>query len=198
MFVQSDPISTKLGVVGSNPTGRASERKHKQKWKPWPLFEAELARFALEIDASAGADACHPWQGKVDKDGYGRFHLRGGYVQAHRMALQLALGRQLSPGEDTRHSNSCTTRLCCNQRHLTPGSRADNVADRVAAGRCAIAERNAKTKRTRQTVLDMFKRRSAGEAGHVLAREYGVAPGTVTRIMTGATWRYVTGVGGAA
>lgn len=195
MFVHPEHRSTKPRVAGSNPAGRTTTRKKRQNWKPWPLYEAELARFALEIDASGGPDACHPWQGKPDTHGYGRFNLRGGaYYLAHRLALQLALGRQLQPNEDSRHSNACTTRLCCNQRHLQPGSKADNVADRVAAGRCAIAERNAQTKLTREIALDIFLRRSAGQSIASLAREHEVATATVRRIMSGAAWRHVTGV----
>ena len=108
--------------------------KHYARWRrgapvedqPEPSL-AEL--LAIHADASAGPGGCHPWSGPRHSAGYGL--LRGGY--AHRLSLELALGRELTDGEYACHH--CDNPPCVNPRHLYAGSPADNVRDMVRRGR---------------------------------------------------------------
>lgn len=76
------------------------------------------ARFAAKLDTSAGPDACHPWRGFVDANGYGRLRYGGrdtpvGY--AHRIAYELAVG-PIPDGLAIDHL--CRRRDCVNATHL--------------------------------------------------------------------------------
>jgi hypothetical protein len=81
------------------------------------------------VDRSGGPDACHPWTGPLDDDGYGRL----GNKKAHRVACELAHGPAPSPKHEAMHS--CDFPPCCNGRHLSWGTHAQNVADQIARGR---------------------------------------------------------------
>lgn len=153
-------------------------------------------RFDSNVDRSAGLLACHPWKLTPTSDGYGDFWIGGTrHIPAHRFALELKLNRHLRADEVSRHAAACTTRLCCNEEHLCHGSAADNVADRVAAGRSARGERNGRSRLTEARVLEARHRCAAGESPTALAREFGVDYQAVRRAVLKITW---THVGGAA
>lgn len=192
MFVQSDPSSTKPGVPCSNHGGRATAGNGEERAASWPPTAAQIARFALNIDASAGPSACHPWQGAPDRDGYGRFYSTARTkIGAHRFALQLKLGRELEPDEVARHSNECNTRLCCNQDHLSEGTQADNIRDRDEAGRAPAGERNAWAKLTDAKVVEIRRRHAGGEKQIAIARSLGVGRKCVEHVVHGRNWKHV-------
>lgn len=89
------------------------------------------ATFWSYVDRSAGPDACWPWTRTRDANGYGWLRWHGARSRAHRVALELD-GRPCEQDQVGRHL--CNTPLCCNPQHLAPGTRADDAADRVAAG----------------------------------------------------------------
>jgi hypothetical protein len=89
-------------------------------------------RFWAKVDTSAGPDACHPWTGAVSKRLYGTIQTGGRgtpLIKAHRFALVLATGIEPDDKEAC-HAPTCTTSLCCNQRHLRWGTRTENEHDK--------------------------------------------------------------------
>lgn len=64
-----------------------------------PLAE----RFAALVGPER-EDGCRLWQGRVDAQGYGKLQVRKREYLAHRVALALALGRELVPEELALHS----------------------------------------------------------------------------------------------
>jgi hypothetical protein len=73
------------------------------------------ARFA-RLTQRGAPDECWPWQGYIDKKGYGRFRLRSiGTNMAHRAAVVLA-GRTIPDGMQVDHL--CRVRHCVNPNHL--------------------------------------------------------------------------------
>jgi hypothetical protein len=73
------------------------------------------------VDASAGADACHPWTGYVTTTWtsypVGKFILDGIETPlVHRIAVFLTYGREVPRGKDV--APLCENHLCCNVRHL--------------------------------------------------------------------------------
>jgi hypothetical protein len=76
------------------------------------LTDDEKARFdgkwAKEGD-------CHVWQGPLDKDGYGTFHLRRRGRRSHRVAWYAANG-PIDKGMVINHT--CRNRACVNVQHL--------------------------------------------------------------------------------
>lgn len=78
-------------------------------------------------------EGCWPWTGCTNRDGYGVSSIMKRKVLAHRVVLEDALGRTLSPGECALHS--CDNPPCCNPEHLTPGTQRENLRDRDRKGR---------------------------------------------------------------
>lgn len=93
-------------------------------------------RFWEKVDRSAGVDACWPWLGYINPNGYGYFRLGTRVVRAHRVALALS-GIALEAGQDVLHE--CDNKVCCNPyspaKHLRPGTKSDNLRDAYRRGR---------------------------------------------------------------
>jgi hypothetical protein len=103
-----------------------------------PQLRSLLDRFWEKVDTSGGPDACWPWRGAVvinrnGKDGYGVIQTGGrgtAQVRAHRFALVYATGED-PPDKEAGHGLTCTTTLCCNDRHLRWVSRSENERDKA-------------------------------------------------------------------
>lgn len=147
-------------------------------------------RFWRRVDRSAGSDACWPWLGYVDDDGYGRTGNKGTNGRAHRYACLLAHGEPLFSGAQACHSTSCTTRACCNPTHLRWDTVAGNQADVAIVG-SRRGERNPKARLGVDQVREIWERRE--ESPTALAIEFGVSRGAIRHILLGLNWRHVTG-----
>ncbi len=171
-------------------------------------FESKLA-----YEPNSG---CHLWTRGVDKDGYPKMQLciapemKQVHVRAHRFFWALHHGRW--PRMHLLHS--CDTPACCNALHAREGTQAENIADKVARGRCAVGERSGAythpERRPRgtghgcasidetiaQRVVTLLK---FGLRPCDVARKVPEAPKTIVySIAQGRTWRHLSGFGGAA
>lgn len=95
------------------------------------LTPQEIERFRSKIQRKA-PDACWEWMLRLDKDGYGRFWLRGHNCISHRIAYFLHYG--YDPGEAL-VCHSCDNPSCHNGHHLFAGTPLDNMRDKIAKGR---------------------------------------------------------------
>lgn len=141
-----------------------------------------VTEFWSLVDQSGGPDACHPWTGYVNEDGYGAFYYDDRMRGAHELAVTLTTGERRLPDMDTCHSRECTTRLCCNRRHLRFDTRAANVADMVAMGR----NHRFPARLTDEQVQLIRRRRAAGAAQDDLAEQYGCSASYISQIVNGA------------
>lgn len=89
-------------------------------------------RFWERVDKSAGEDACWPWQGSQDGNGYGNLMWKLEFEGAHRIAYLLDKGN-LPSGLCVCHT--CDFRLCCNPKHLWLGTGTENIKDMYEKGR---------------------------------------------------------------
>lgn len=72
-----------------------------------------MQRFVAKVDVGE----CWLWTGSLTHDGYGRFHVDGRTVVAHRWLYQ-QLVRPLDDAETLDHL--CRVRRCCNPDHVEP------------------------------------------------------------------------------
>ena len=149
-----------------------------------------LDRLHAKLDRSGGPDACWPWTGQRNRQGYGFLSHRGpGTRLVHRLAWEEAHGPVPSGLKVLHH---CDYPPCANERHLFLGTIADNHADAKAKGRGCRGELTATHRLTVQQVTAIRTRYSAGGVSqHELAREYGVGAMTINRAVLRLSWAHV-------
>lgn len=169
------------------------------------------------VDHSGGPDACWPYTGALNNQGYGAIQTylggrRGREVRAHRLAFALHLGHDGDDADralgdlavlhlcDGRYARGdISYRRCCNPAHLTLGTAADNTAHMWANGRQQdyASERRARGERIGTAVLsdahvlEMRQRFAAGETGAALARAYDVSQAAAWKALHGFTFAHL-------
>lgn len=162
-----------------------------------------MVRFWTKMDKSSGPDACWPWLGGKDKDGYGKFQYfangadKQTNVRAHRLALKLTSG---GAGEVAMHS--CDNPACCNPKHLSWSTVLENRADCVRKGRHASGDRSGSrtkperlrrgqahpnAKLTDEQVVQIRARYIPRRGVGLLAKEFGVSTSCICDVATGRT-----------
>lgn len=100
------------------PSGRNAKRR------PIDVFMSQV---------ESKPSGCMEWSGKLFRNGYGCFGLKGRYLLAHRVAYFIQHGALPGLGGVVMHS--CDNRKCCNPNHLRSGTHRENLQDMVAKGR---------------------------------------------------------------
>ncbi len=94
-------------------------------------------RFWSKVDRAGGPEwleACWLWLPPTSQVfGYGDMHANGRKQYAHRLAWELASGRQIPAGLCVLHK--CDNPRCVRPSHLFLGTKADNAHDAMAKGR---------------------------------------------------------------
>lgn len=88
--------------------------------------------FWSRVDKSGGPDACWPFTGSRNEDGYGTQQWEGKVHKASRLALLFTEGE--SEGRPF-SCHKCDNPPCCNPKHLYWGTPSDNMKDAWARGR---------------------------------------------------------------
>lgn len=94
----------------------------KNKTLPWLLK-------AITVET----DECIVWPFRTNEDGYGELFYNGKKERAHRVALHLINGFNLSSPLDVLHS--CDNEPCVNKRHISAGTHKKNMRDASSRGR---------------------------------------------------------------
>ena len=152
------------------------------------VFRKSFAeRFWVRVNKGA-PDECWVWRFKPRTDGYVTTNVRGRRDYVHRVAYVLAHG-PVPDGLVVRHS--CDVRNCCNPRHLSVGTHADNSADMVLRSRSSRGDRSPSAKLTAADVLKIRSRLSTGEKHREIAKDFGVSDGTIDHISSGRNWGHL-------
>ena len=85
--------------------------------------------------------------------------------------------------------HACDNPPCCNPSHLSLGSNAANVADKVSKGRQTSGEKHATSKLTLVQVEAIRLRLNEGESTVEIGRALGIPRQTINDIRAGRTWR---------
>ena len=117
---------------------------------------------------------CINWTGAMDGRGYGVRRINKKVVKAHRAALAEAEGIDIPP-PSVKCLHSCDNPVCVNPDHLRWGTQFDNVQDAVKRGRL----------RKKLTIAQHASIKTDTRLGRVIAAEYGITEGTVSRIRNG-------------
>lgn len=123
-------------------------------------------------------EECWEWTGGKDKDGYGTIRVGSKKIRAHRLALELHLGRHLTPGSLVLHS--CDNPGCVNSNHLREGTQKENIGDMI------LRTRGHTQKLTWDQVADIRSR--VGQTQESLAKEFGVDSSQISLILNGKAW----------
>ena len=134
---------------------------------------------------------CILWTGRLDANGYPRVYLDGDDRGAHRDAIRRREGLTWEQMRGVVVRHICHNAICVNPLHLKIGTHADNVADRVAAGRSARGETNGRAKLTRRQVIEIRRIRLTGATYKAIAARFGVCEWTVRKIVSGDRWAHV-------
>ena len=117
---------------------------------------------------------CVEWARGREFDGYGQLHFDGKASRAHRVALELKIGRKLRSGEQARHI--CDNPPCVNQDHLEVGTSADNTKDRDDRGRDRYRYNSPEKIALRQEAYALL---DEGKPQHKVAAILGVSQPTI-------------------
>ena len=132
---------------------------------------------------------CWLWQGNCLKNGYGRFTMNRVNYLAHRLAWELWHARTIPP--DLFICHYCNVPACVNPLHLRPGTRYDNVIDKVRANRQQRGERVPSHKLLPEDVRTIRAARRAGASVQELMGQFGISRKSVQNIVYGRVWRHV-------
>jgi endogenous inhibitor of DNA gyrase (YacG/DUF329 family) len=138
--------------------------------------------------------ACWLWTGKPDAAGYGRlgaWSREAGQkmIKAHRLALELKLGRPILP--DLKALHHCDVKLCVRDTHLYEGTTQDNSDDAVERDRMPRGERSYNARFTDEIIRDMHALYAAGWRQVDIAAKYDTWQSTVSHILLGKSWRHI-------
>lgn len=185
---------------GSPLAGRAYGKKTQVPRRPVGLTLEESFRWYMP-GAPPQEGVPWLWRGPVDGKGYGAIPFEGRSIFAHRVAYELFIG-PIPEGMLVRHKND--TPLDVNPHNLEPGTRIDNVRDRVERGRSYSGlqsqERRAKQARgSRHPLAKLTEEhipliRAAyrrGETQTSIAQQFGTSQVAISMIVRGKTWTHV-------
>jgi DNA-binding NarL/FixJ family response regulator len=103
---------------------------------------------------------------------------------ANKVSWLIHNGGSLGPDDVVLHK--CDNPPCVNPDHLFLGTQGDNNKDMTLKGR------NPRAKITPETVLEIRELREEGLQHKEIAARVGLARNTVTNILNGKRWGYVT------
>lgn len=180
---------TPLGYA--KPTTTIDLPKELPLLRSYAPFAVLTAKFFASLDVRT-KDECWEWKGPTRSNmGYGYFKIGTKKIAAHRFSFEF-FHRETIGDRLVRHR--CDNPPCCNPFHLELGTAADNVRDRDSRGRgrWAIGENQRSALLTEEKVRRIRMLYSRGYSGRCIAKAYGVAFNTVSKIKLGLTWSHVS------
>lgn len=161
-----------------------------------------MERFEEKISPEPNT-GCWLWTSAVTSRGYGTFRIADQDYLAHRLAFALWNG-PIGAGLYVCHR--CDQPLCVSPQHLFLGTPLENAQDCQRKGRGAVGDKNgsrtkperrargervATARLTAEMVLAIRALSSAGATLRSLARENGVSPTAIAKIVKRESWMHL-------
>jgi hypothetical protein len=116
-----------------------------------------------------------------------------GLQTTHRIAWELANGRQVPKGMDVCHT--CDNPPCCNPAHLWIGTAKDNTRDMILKGRARYkampGEKHGNAKLTDAAVRRIRKMREKGQTLAQIGSFFGVTKHCIWHIVRRNAWKHI-------
>lgn len=146
-------------------------------------------RFWARIARTENDDECWEWTGCKDRAGYGSVRWENVQMTAHRAVYTILYGN-IAKGLVVRHS--CDNRPCCNPKHLSLGTTADNVRDKIERGRQKHGEQLRNSKLTESNLKEAVRLYATGDySQRKLADMFGVRQSTIWEALNKKKWKRV-------
>lgn len=150
------------------------------------LGTREGAGLAFLSSLDLSTDRCIEYPFGKFTSGYGRVRQDGTSRPAHVVSYEMHVG-PVPPGLEVCHN--CGNRPCVNPWHLRADTHRANMADCLFHGTHTRGARNGRARLTVDQVSYIRQQVAAGIQQKHLARDLGVHPQTVSRIIRGESWR---------
>ncbi len=140
------------------------------------------------------ADACLIWPFGRSQAGYASMKARvdgKSYLYAHIAMCALRHGPMPQPKMLATHSCGNGHLGCVNPNHLRWGTTQSNAQDTVSHGHSMRGERSRVAKLSEKDVRNIRARRHQKSYAQI-AREYSVSPSTISLIMAGKNWGWLS------
>lgn len=170
--------------------------RHWLRWKRHgdPLagrtFEGDPLNWIREIAIPFEGDECLEWPFTENGAGYGQIKHDGRRWIASRLVCHLTHGEPPNIDDEARHSCGNGHLGCVNPRHLSWGTRRENMQDMVAHGKSLRGENSRAAKLTEERVR-AIRERARTQTQRSLAIEFGVTEATVSEIVLRQTWAWL-------
>ena len=153
------------------------------------MTPAELTRFKRKYTIDPGG--CWLWTGADNGKGYGQTWVNGRRQYAHRASYVHYHGT-VPQGHDVCHR--CDVPSCVNPAHLFAGTRSDNMRDMAHKGRASML----RARLTAEDLRCIGAQRADGETFTAIANRLHVSHQTVSRVLSGKTYKHAQRKGHSA
>lgn len=134
------------------------------------------------------SDECLHWPFAKDTSGYGRMRMGERLVSVHRLVCEAQHGPASTPKHEAAHS--CGNSSCCNAKHLSWKTRAENEADKVVHGTAPRGERQGSSKLAEADVREIIAL-SGKLSQREIADRFSVSQGNVHLIHQRKRWGWL-------
>jgi len=159
--------------------------------KPSPAARGEPREWMRRHLTHQGGE-CLLWPFGRTGAGYGAIYDNGPQQLAHRWVCEQVNGPAPTASHEAAHTCGNGHLGCVHPGHLYWGTGVENAADRDCHGRTPKGERHPHAKLTNEDVLEIYALRGR-QSARAVAKQFGVAAGTVSWIWTGRSWSWLTG-----
>ena len=137
---------------------------------------------------------CINWSKSLGHNGYGLTTRNNKTYRAHRLAYCDYHGIDHSDIKGMVVRHTCDNRKCINPEHLVIGTHQDNMDDMKKRNRTAKGEAHGRAKLSEvdiKTIRDRYIRGSKEHGLSAIAKDFGVAFQTVSKIVNRHRWQSV-------